>query len=82
MTATPIQRNTQVVSVSLDPKIVKMLDALKKKYGQTRSSAMAALIKKEALREEWESITAWGKETSKKFGFTSEEDVYRFLGDA
>jgi len=77
-----INRKTKVVSVSLDPKRVKELDRLCELTSQSRSSAISELVRKAAWMKEWDQLRLWGRGTAKKLGITSEEDVYKLLGDA
>ena len=76
-----IQRNTKVVSVSLDPKTVEKLDKLSTDKNQNRSSVISSLINKEIVSEDWKKIRKFGQETALKMKITSETDIYRLLGD-
>ena len=77
-----IARNTTVVSLSLDRPTLKALDEIRKESGQTRSAAITTLILKSDLIREWRRLREIGKKTAQKMKITSEEDVYRILGDA
>ena len=77
-----ITRKTKVVSVSLNPKTLKDLDSLCELTCQNRSSAVSGLIKKASWTKQWEKLRTYGRQTAGKFNLTSEEDVYKFLGDA
>lgn len=81
MTTQKIKRNTKVVSVSLDPVTLALLDKLRKNTKQTRSSFFAFMLNKYAWDQEWAYLRKVGEETAKKFNITSEEDVYRIMGD-
>jgi hypothetical protein len=59
-----------------------MLDKLRKSAGQTRSAFFSSLIEKYAWDEEWAYLRRVGEKTAKKLNITSEEDVYRIMGDA
>ena len=76
-----ITRNTTVVSVSLDPKIVKKLDKLATNNNQNRSSLIASLINKEVINDGWNTVRKFGQETTLKMKITSEADIYRLMGD-
>jgi metal-responsive CopG/Arc/MetJ family transcriptional regulator len=74
-----IQRNTEVVSISL-PKVVALkLEEARKRQGQSRSAFITSLIEKSAEDLRWENIYKKGAETAKKFRITSEEDLDRIL---
>ncbi len=77
-----IARNTSVVSVSLDPQVVKDLDTYCETSGTGRSAVVSDMLRKYLWRKSWEQMREWGKQTAKKLNITSEEDVYRLLGDA
>lgn len=82
MNGKQIRRKTKVVSFSFDPEVILILDKLRQKTGQTRSAYVASLIENYSVKKEWEQIKEWGEETARKFKVTSEEDVYKLLGDA
>lgn len=77
-----ITRNTEVVSVSMEPEVVLMLNQITKRNGQSRSSVITEAIRKEKWRMDWERIREYGRRSARKLGITSEEDVYRIMGDA
>ena len=77
-----IKRRTEVVSVSLDPETLSLVDKLRKNTKQTRSAFFSSLIEKYAWDEEWAYLRKVGEKTARKFKITSEEDVYRMMGDA
>ena len=82
MTNKKIQRNSKVVSVSLEPEVVSLLDQIRKEYCQSRSAVVASMIKKRALLEQWKQIRVWGEDSAKSLKIKSEEDVYKLLEDA
>lgn len=82
MNGKQISRKTAVVSLSLDPTILAKLDSLRKKTGQTRSSFFSTLVEKYDWDEQWTYLRKIGEKTAKRFKITSEEDVYRMMGDA
>ncbi|MBI2008503.1 hypothetical protein HYS82_02495 [Candidatus Amesbacteria bacterium] len=75
-------RNTKVVSLSLEPGILKSLDYLRRKSSQTRSAAIAKLIRQETLLEEFNRLREYGRKKALELNIQSEEDVYRIMGDA
>lgn len=77
-----IKRSTKVVSVSLDIKTYTLLQRLVRDTSQSTSSLIASLIRKKSFEEYWSQVRDWGRATAKKFKITSEEDVYKLLGDA
>lgn len=72
---TVIQRNTQVVSISLSKNTAEKLDSIRRRNGQTRSALISSLIEKEMEDERWDKIFKKGQQSAKKFKITSEEDI-------
>lgn len=77
-----IQRNTEVVSVSLPKKIANKLDEMRKEQGQSRSALIASLISQQAEEKRWQKIYKTGEKTARKFRITSEEDIDRILHES
>lgn len=74
-----IQRNTEVVSVSLPKKIAKTLDRIRERRGQSRSAFVASLIRAKGEEERWRQIYDRGSKTALSFKITSEDDIDRIL---
>lgn len=74
-----IQRNTQVISVSLPQSIAVKLDQERNMQGQSRSAFIASLIMSKTEEQRWQRIYTKGQKTAKKFKITSEEDIDRIL---
>lgn len=75
-------RNTTVVSISLEPRTVLRLDALRSSSSQNRSSFIASLVEKEAMQQGWNVLRSKGDRTAKRFKIVSEDDIYKAIGDA
>jgi len=82
MTGKPISRTTKVVSVSLDKDTYAMLAAIINQYGGSTSSLIASLIRQKSFTDYWATMRHWGRQSAKNLKITSEDDVYRLLGDA
>ena len=82
MNGKQIKRKTKVVSVSLEPEVVLMLSKLAKINDQSRSALLASLIKRESLLSQLKELREIGRKYAKKLKITSDEDVYRIMGDA
>lgn len=72
-------RNTAVISISLPKRTAKILEETRKQNGQSKSAFIAALIDKEAEKQDWEEIYKVGKRVAKKMNITSEDDIDRIL---
>ena len=82
MNGKTIKRTTKVVSVSLDAKTYAVLGKLIERSGESTSSLIASLIRRKSFEQYWETMRNWGRMSAKNLKITSEEDVYKFLGDA
>ena len=82
MNGKTIKRKTKVVSISLDPDTLAVLDRLRRNTRQTRSAFFSSLVERYTWDEEWAYLRKVGEKTAKKLKITSEEDVYRIMGDA
>ena len=75
-------RNTAVVSFSLDTQLLSSFDEVIKDSGLTRSATLADLMKRHVWMQRWKKLRQYGRKKAKELGITSEEDVYKLLGDA
>lgn len=76
---TNIQRNTEVVSISLPKKVARKLEKVSKAKGQSKSALISSLIDNLGEEDRWERIYKQGEKTAKEFKITSEEDIDRLL---
>jgi len=74
-----LSRTTQVISVSLPPRLFNLLEKLRDKYQQTRSSFISSLIQRYSEEERWTKIYKLGEKTRRRFNIASEEDIDRIL---
>lgn len=74
-------RNTAVVSISLSPEILAILERLTRETAKTRSDVVRDLIVSYARDKSWEQIFAWGRQTKQKFKIKSEEDILKIIND-
>lgn len=76
-----MQRNTAVISISLPPEILSILERLSKKTAKTRSEIIKDLLVTYYQDESWDQIFAWGRKTKEKFDIRSEEDIIKIIND-
>lgn len=76
-----MQRNTAVISISLPPEILSILEKLSKKTAKTRSEIIKELLVTYYQDESWEQIFDWGRKTKEKFDIKSEEDIVKLIND-
>ena len=74
-------RSTTVVSISLPPEILVILEQLTRKTAQTRSAVIRGLLVSYYQDKSWEQIFSWGRQTKENFNIGSEKDILRIIGD-
>jgi len=74
-------RNTTVISVSLPPEILAILEQITRKTDKTRSGVIKELLVSYYQDKSWEQIFAWGRKTKEKFDIKSEEDILKIIND-
>lgn len=74
-------RNTTVVSISLPPDILMILERLSRQASKTRSEVIKDLLSSYSQAKSWEQIFNWGRKTKEKFNIRSEEDILKVIND-
>lgn len=74
-------RSTTVISISLPPEILVILEQLTRKTAQTRSAVIRGLLVSYYQDKSWEQIFSWGRQTKENFNIGSEEDILRIIDD-
>lgn len=74
-------RQTEVVSVSLEPEVYRTLEQMRRRTGQNRSRLVAQLVRQQSEEERWQKLYRRGQETARRFQITSEEDVEKILNE-
>ncbi|NIM47523.1 MAG: ribbon-helix-helix protein, CopG family [Candidatus Aenigmarchaeota archaeon] len=78
------RRTTKTITISLSPELANKIDRLAKAENKTKSQLfrdMFAVYEEYIAEKEWQEIFRYGKETAKRLGITSEEDVYRIINE-
>lgn len=74
-------RNTAVISISLPPEVLAILEQLTRKTSKTRSEVIKELLVSSCRDKSWEQIFMWGRQTKEKFNIKSEEDIIKIIND-
>lgn len=74
-------RNTAVISISLSPEILAILEQLTRQTSKTRSEIVKDLLVSYHQDKSWEQIFSWGRQTKEKFRIKSEEDILKIIND-
>lgn len=75
-------RKTEILTLSLPPKLLKNIKKVTKKENLTKSELI-----REALRyyfkekERWQEIKRWGSITKKKFKIQKEKDIEKIIDE-
>lgn len=77
-----IQRNTEVISVSLPKQVAQKLERVRKFEGQSRSAFITKLINRIIEEDRWLRIYKKGEQTARQFKITSEDDIDSILHGA
>lgn len=75
------KQQRQVISLSLSPKALYLLDKICQKEDKSRSAAVRALIRQYAIEKKWQEIFNLGEKTAKKYKIRSEADILKLLND-
>ncbi len=78
---TNMLRNSAVISISLPPEVLAILEKLTQKSAKTRSEVIKELLVSYYQDKSWEQIFAWGRKTKEKFNIKSEEDIVNIIND-
>lgn len=76
-----MQRNTAVISISLPPEILTILEKITKRTAKTRSEVIKELLLTYYQDQSWEQIFAWGRKTKEKFDIKGEDDIVKIIND-
>ena len=74
-------RNTTVISISLPPDILAILEQLARKTTKTRSEIIKELLVAYRQEKSWEQVFSWGRKTKERFNIENEEDILKMIND-
>ncbi|MBM3283612.1 ribbon-helix-helix protein, CopG family [Candidatus Gottesmanbacteria bacterium] len=74
-------RNTSVISISLPPEILTILEQLTRKTSKTRSEIIRDLLVSYRQEKSWEQVFSWGRKTKEQFNIRSEDDILKIIND-
>lgn len=78
------RRTTKTITISLPPELADEVDRLAKAEKKTKNQLfrdMFAVYKECVAEKEWQELFRYGKETAKRLGITSEEDIERIVNE-
>lgn len=74
-------RNTAVISISLPPELLAILEQITRKTSKTRSEVIRDLLSSYYQDKSWGEIFDWGRKTKEKLNIRSEEDIVKLIND-
>lgn len=74
-------RNSAVISISLPPEVLAILEKITRKTSKTRSEVIKELLVSYYQDKSWEQIFAWGRKTKEKYNIKREEDIVKIIND-
>lgn len=77
-----MNRNTNVLSVSLPPEIYKQIESLSKQEKKTKSQLvrdMLVVYRRQLYEKEWPKIRKMGEEIRKKYNFKNEDELLEYI---
>ncbi len=74
-------RNTAVISISLPPEVLAILEKITRKTSKTRSEVVKELLVSYYQDKSWEQIFTWGRKTKEKYNIKREEDIIKIIND-
>ena len=74
-------RNTSVISISLLPDSLEILEKLCQKEAKSRSQIIKELLLEQNQKQAWDTVFDWGRNTKEQMAITSEEDILKLIND-
>lgn len=77
-----MNRNTQVLSVSLPPEVYKKIEQLSKSEKKTKSQLIRDMVvayRRNVYEKEWAKIRKMGDEIRKKYNFKTEDELFEYI---
>ncbi len=77
-----MNRNTQVLSVSLPPEVYKQLEILAKSRKRSKSRLVSEMIQGYSIsdfKKRWAKIRKMGDEIRKKYNFKTEDELFEYI---
>ena len=76
-----IERTSRVVSISLPAKTAERHERERQRAGKTRSAYISTIIDNAASEARWERVYGQGRQTARRFGITSEDEINQIVHD-
>lgn len=77
-----MNRNTQVLSVSLDPEVYRRLERLARSKRRSKSRLVSDMIVEYSVsdfRKQWAKVRKMGEEIRKEYKFKNEDELLEYI---
>jgi len=77
-----MNRNTQVLSVSLPPEVYKKIEQLSRVERKTKSQLIRDMIDEYSVsqfKKEWAEVRKIGEKVRKKYNFKTEDELFEYI---
>jgi CopG family transcriptional regulator/antitoxin EndoAI len=72
-------RTSEVISITLPPKLLREAERLARKEGRTRSELFREALRRYLAEQSLRELQRYGAQQAKKLGVESDEDVLRLI---
>lgn len=77
-----MNRNTQILSVSLDPEVYRRLERLARSKKRSKSRLVSDMIVEYSVsdfRKQWAKVRKMGEEIRKEYKFKNEDELLEYI---
>lgn len=72
-------RTSEVISITLPPKLLREAERLAKKEGRTRSELFREALRRYLAEQSLRDLQRYGAQQARKLGISSDEDILRLI---
>jgi len=72
-------RTSEVISITLPPKLLRAAERLAKKEGRTRSELFREALRRYLAEQSLRELQQYGAQQAKKLGIESDDDILRLI---
>lgn len=69
-----------IINVSVPPALAKRIKKVAKEENRTKSELLREAFRRYEFDRDWAKIKAWGRQTARRVGIKTEDDVERIAG--
>lgn len=69
-----------IINISVPPALAKRIRKVAKEENRTQSELLREAFRRYEFDRDWVKIRAWGRETARRMGIQTEDDVERIAG--